>query len=652
LGTDGLLILGETKITYFNDLTKATKTKNLAEATIFVAWEQVDNRRYAIADDYGNLYFLMLILDDAGSVSDWQIDLIGQTSRASTLVYLDAGLIFVGSHQGDSQLVRIGERQIEIAQTFHNVAPILDFTIMDMGNRSGEGQVSEFSSGQARIVAGSGAFNDGSLRSVRSGVGLEDLGALGEMPGISNLFGIKSHASAEYMDTLLVSFLDETRAFSFAEDGDVEEIAEFKGLAFEESTLLARNVPQGRLLQITTKSARLVDLESGMTVSQWVPTNGKTITAGAANNRFALLSMGGQQVLALDIQQDLSVHSQKEFESENQAACIALPESPDDICVIGFWRNSEISIINIDTLEPVFSTSVATESITVPRSVVLTPLFPDKPPTLVIAMADGHIVTYSMDPRTYELKEKKSTILGSQQASLHVLPREDNVCNVFAICEHASLIYGSEGRIVFSAVTADKATSVCSFDAAAYPGAVAISTSENLSLALVDKERTTHVQTLPVGETVRRLAYSPTLKAFGLGTIHRSLENGEEVVRSNFRLADDILFKELNTYELNTDELVESVMWCQLDDGTGALADRFVVGTAYLDDTQDSAVRGRIIIFGVTDERTLTVITEHSVKGAARCLGVAEGKIVAGLIKTVGNPPGSPQGRTDNEARS
>ena len=152
-------------------------TEPLKEATIFVAWERIDEQRFVFADEYGYLYLFMLVLDDLGQVETWKLDRVGKTSRASILVHLDAGYVFVGSHQGDSQVVRItGEKPLEVTQTFANIAPILDFTIMDMGNRSGEGQANEYSSGQVRFVTGSGAYQDGSLRSVRSGVGLEDEG--------------------------------------------------------------------------------------------------------------------------------------------------------------------------------------------------------------------------------------------------------------------------------------------------------------------------------------------------------------------------------------------------------------------------------------------------------------------------------------------
>jgi DNA damage-binding protein 1 len=215
------------------------------------------------------------------------------------------------------------------------------------------------------------------------------------------------------------------------------------------------------------------------------------------------------------------------------------------------------------------------------------------------------------------------------------VPRGNGLSNVFATCEHPSLIYASEGRLVCSAVTAENATTVCPFDSEAYPGSVAIATSNDLRIALVDTERTTHVQTLKVDETVRRIAYSPGLKAFGLGTIKRILKGGEELQLSHFKLVDEIQFKELDTYALNEDELVECVMRCELPDGSGGMAERFVIGTAYLDEQETVAERGRILILEVTPERVFKLVTEIAVKGGCRCLAMCEGKIVAALIKTI-----------------
>ena len=166
---------------------------------------------------------------------------------------------FVGSHQGDSQVVKIQEQGVEVVQTISNIAPVLDFTIMDMGSRAGEGQTNEYSSGQARIVTGSGAFQDGSLRSVRSGVGLEEQGLLGGMSHATDLFSLRSSAAAGNVDLLVVSFVDETRLFQFHSDGEVEEKADYMGFFMSECTLLAADLPSGRLLQVTVSSVRLID---------------------------------------------------------------------------------------------------------------------------------------------------------------------------------------------------------------------------------------------------------------------------------------------------------------------------------------------------------------------------------------------------------
>ena len=641
----GLLVIGETSIGYYNDETGELQVEPLEEATIFVAWERIDSQRFVLADDYGRLYLFMLVLDERNRVLSWKLDAIGQTSRASVLVYLDAGYVFVGSHQGDSQVIRIAEKSMEIVQTFSNIAPVLDFTVMDMGNRSGEGQTNEYSSGQARIVTGSGAYQDGSLRSVRSGVGLEDVGLLGEMEHVSNLFSLKSNPSSDYVDTLLVTFVNESRVFKFDPQGEVEEVEEFASLALDETTLAAANISQGRVVQVTNGRARLCDLDGGMVVSEWIPFGGQQITAAAINDSHVLVSLGGVKVVSLTLlapshrvgpsfaDGGLQIIKDRTFGTESQVACVALPPGSSPICFIGFWKESGLAICSLDTLEAVKTVQISEDS--VPRSLLLTQIFPDQPPTLFAALADGNVVTYSFHPSTNELSGRKSIVLGTREATFRALPRGEGLFNVFATCEHSSLIYASEGRLVYSAVTAEKATTVCPFNSEAYPGSVAIATPEDLRIALVDTERTTHIQTLKVDETVRRIAYSPSLKAFGLGTIKRVLKSGEEFMISHFKLVDEIQFKELDTYPLNEDELLECVISCSLPDGSGGTAERFILGTAYLDDQQATEERGRIIVLEVTPERSLKLVTSLAVKGGCRCLAICDDKIVAALIKTI-----------------
>lgn len=624
---------------YVNDANNETKSINLNEPTVFVAWASISDDRYILADDYGKLYLLDLTVTDQKVTGDMHIRNVGVASRATCLVPLSNDYIFLGSHQGDSQVIRIDLHRgsVQLVQKIPNIAPILDFTIMDLGSRAGDVQMNEYSSGQARIVTGSGAFQDGSLRSVRSGVGLEDQGILAEIDGIRDLFSLRSSSSTELVDTLVVSVLDETRIFKFSPEGDIEELDEYKGFLLTESTLVAANVSGDRIIQISTSSVRLIDSEGGTVLGQWTPPNNKSITDASANDDRILLSVGGTSLFVLDIGAELTVIAEKSLGNDSQIACVTVPSAISGIGIIGIWQGASISVVTLSTLDIVHTEVVGEPGeASVPRELLLAHVLADQPPILFVAMADGAVVSFSVNTVDLSLSAKRSTILGTQEARLRALPREDGLFNIFATCEHPSLIYGSEGRLIYSAVTANEAVCVCNFNTEAYPGSIMVATSKELKIALIDEERRTHVRDLPLGETVRRVAYSTKLKAFSVGTIKRTLKDGTEIVKSHIKLVDEILFDLLDTYDLDEDELVESVIRVELSDSVGeGPVERFIVGTGYLDNERDESVRGRIIIFEVDDDRKLKVVTELTVKGACRCLSILNGNIAAALIKTV-----------------
>lgn len=583
----------------------------------------------------------MLILDSNNAVQSWKLDKLGDIPRASVLVYMGGGVTFIGSHQGDSQLIRITEGSFDVIQTFANIAPILDFTIMDLGGRAvGESQTHEFSSGQARIVTGSGAFNDGSLRSVRSGVGMEEVGVLGSMEHITDLWALRVACPEEFSDTLLVSFVDETRIFHFTPDGEVEEKDEFMGLGLAESTLLAANLPNGRILQVTEWNVRVAELDGGMIIWEWSPASRKAITAASSNDDHLVLMVGGQILMIFDIRGDIKVAGEKDFGTDTQVSGVTVTASPARSCILCLPQTAEVAVMSLADLTIRHRTSLGEPGDAVPRSVLVAEVLPDNPATLFVSMADGSVFSFSFNATDFSLTSMSKLTLGSEQPSFKKLPRGDGLYNVFATCEQPSLIYAVEGRIVYSAVNSDQASRICHFNSEAYPGSIALATPSELKIALVDAERTTQIQTLEIGETVRRVAYSTSERAFGIGTIQRTLEDGAEVIASRFMLADEIMFRELDVYNLNKDELVESVIRAQFLDGKDSegnelFRDLFVVGTSYLDDLGEGSIRGRILAFEVTADRQLGKVAEMPVKGACRALAIVQDKIVAALMKTV-----------------
>ncbi|KAJ5559128.1 hypothetical protein N7535_009008 [Penicillium sp. DV-2018c] len=636
----GLIVLGETSIKYIDDNANDVITRNLDEATVFVAWEKVDSQRWLLADDYGRLYFLSFILNNQGGIDDWKLEHLGKTTRASVLVYLGGGMLFVGSHQGDSQVLRLDGTSFEVIQTLSNIAPILDFTIMDLGNRTNESQTHEFSSGQARVVTGSGAFDDGTLRSVRSGVGMEDLGVLGEMEHVTDLWGLSTRSGDDFLDTLIVTFVDETRVFQFSPDGEVEELDHFLGLSLSDNTLLATRLQDGRILQVTERRVLVADIESGMVTFEWATPSHKLITAAAANEDYLVLVSNGQVVVSFDISGDPHLIGDKDFGADQQISGLTVPSTPNGVFIAGFPQSARVSLVAIKDFAVLRTESLGPTGESFPRSVLVAEVLADADPTLFISMADGSVITFSLNPRDCSLSKMNKLILGSEQPTFKKLPKGDGLYNVFATCENPSLIYGSEGRIIYSAVNSEGASRICHLNTEAFPDSIAVATEKELKIALVDKERTTQIQTLPIGSTVRRVAYSPSEKAFGIGTIDRKLEDGVEVIKSQFVLADEIMFRGLDALELGPDELVESVIRAELPTGkfsNGKLItkDRFIVGTAFADEAQEESIRGRILILEVDHGRKLSQVAELQVKGACRALAMMGNHVVAALVKTV-----------------
>ncbi|KAL2444016.1 DNA damage-binding protein 1a [Exophiala dermatitidis] len=644
----GFLILGDHAIRYVDrGLTNVITQPLQDNATIWTCWTKIDDRRWLLADDFGRLFFLMIEIS-GGEVSSWRLDTVGVASKATCLVYLDEGYVFVGSHSGDSQVVHIEEEGVRVVQSFANIAPILDFTIMDLGRgaEAGGQQALEFSSGQARIVTASGAWQDGTIRSVRSGVGLEELGTIGELSHITDLWGLSSTGQSDVQDVLVVSFVTETRVFKFDSEAAVEEVDEFHHLELSQPTLLAANLPDRKLVQVYETGLRITDLESNMLTLEWKPPDSAAkITAACANSVHLLVVEGGHTLHVFHASNNEAKPTvSKSFPLDSQISSVTVADSQSNVCIVSFWQTASVAIIDLHSLDTLYTQTLGTPGTDIPRSVLVAHVLPDAPPTLFIAMADGTVLSYSVDLAKHSLSGMTRILLGTEPVVFKQLPKDNspdsNLSNVFASCEQPSLIYSSEGRIIYSAVNAESASRVCNFNCEAYPEAIAMATPTELKLALIGKERTTQLQTLSIGETVRCLTYEPTAKMFAMGCIRRIMEGGTEALLSSVKIADEVSFKELDSIELQDRELVECIVSTgsfDTEDESKGYGDMFVVGTSILeeDDAGEEVTKGRILVFEVNKEKKLKAVTQIKVKGACRSLAMCDGKIVAGLVKTV-----------------
>ncbi|KAF9971393.1 DNA damage-binding protein 1a [Actinomortierella ambigua] len=692
----GLLVIGDHAITYLNRLLNSAPRSITIRTTAMRAYGAVDDQgtRYLLGDHRGQLYVLVLIIKhehvggssasaSSGSrtishVVDLKLEPLGTTSIPEAIVYLDNNHLFVGSHLGDSQLIRLHEdvdehgEYIEVVETFTNIGPVLDFDVVDL-----EGQ------GQGQIVSCSGAFKDGALRIVRNGVGLNDKAIL-ELPGIKNVWSLRSSLQSEYENTLVLGFLNSTRIVRVTAESEMVQ-EEMDGFLTETTTLLSCNVQKGLLLQVTYSAVRLIappeHIQAGL-ISEWRPANGAQISIASANATQCLVAVGGSTLVYLKIGSD-SIEEERQKTFQNEIACIDVSSisSPDgssaQFGAIGLWTNIKVLLVRLPTLETISAYDLPGEIL--PRSLLLTRF--EGSPYLLVGLGDGQLLTFALDLATGPtLSTPKRISLGTQPILLRLIStsKDDgsstsamstasssspspssSSSHVFACSDRPTVIHSSNRKLIYSNVNLKQVTAVSSFHCEAFPNALAIVGSEGegfLRVGSIDEFQELHVQTFPIHESGRGIAYLPGRKCFGVislkevtGTTTASgsaegaaaaggsstvpegisrlrAEQEDEDEVGYVRLHDDQTFDLLHSYELDKFEMPLSITSVTF---TGDGANYLAVGTAISEPEEEEPSKGRILVFDMSESNQLKLVAEVKVNGGVFAIRDFNGKLLA-----------------------
>ncbi|KAI8360101.1 DNA damage-binding protein 1-like protein [Mortierella sp. GBAus27b] len=655
----GFLALGEYAISYFNPSLPIPPRSITIEATILQCYNRVDDQgiRYLLGDHRGMLYILVLILENsAGSSSaqsnrplqvvDLKFEKLGTTSIPEAIVYLDNDHVFIGSHLGDSQLVLLhtepdqnGE-YLEIMETFTNIAPISDFEVVDL-----EGQ------GQGQIVACSGAFKDGSLRIVRNGVGINDRAVL-ELPGIKGLWPLKESLDATTEDTLVMSFLNSTRVVRVTPDVEMVQ-EELEGFLNDSPTLLSGNVQANLILQVTPESVRLIappqHIQAGL-ISEWKP-DGQLISVAAMNGTQCLVAVGGKTLVYLDIGSEV-VREVGRTTFDNEIACIDVTSidsgnrHASDVCSVGLWTNIKVMLIRLPTMQILSSHDLPGEIL--PRSLLLSRF--EGVPYLLVGLGDGQLLTFALDAALSTLPTPKRISLGTQPILLRPISSSNGAnaegassSHVFACSDRPTVIYSSNRKLLFSNVNLKQVVTVAPFNCAAFPGALAIVGSDDegvLRIGTIDEFQELHVQSFPLNESPRRIAYIPQRKCFGVISIgitspEPEMVGGTKVVSIDeeelgyVRLHDDQTFDLLHSYEIPRDwkeapQCIATVTFA------GDPTNYIVVGTADYASTEMPR-SGHILVLEISESNQLKLVSELEVKGGVMVVKELQGKLLCGI---------------------
>ncbi|KAF8930905.1 DNA damage-binding protein 1a [Dissophora ornata] len=652
----GLLVIGEYSISYFNPTQPSTARSITINATIIQCHNRVDDQgvRYLLGDHRGMLYILVLILNNSpGSSSshpnrqfqvvDLKLECLGTTSIPEAIVYLDNDHVFVGSHFGDSQLVLLhteadqnGE-YLEVMETFTNIAPVTDFDVVDL-----EGQ------GQGQIVASSGAFKDGSLRIVRNGVGINDRAVL-ELPGVKGLWSLKANLEATSEDTLVMSFLNSTRVVRVTPDAEMVQ-EEMEGFLSESRTLLSGNVQANLILQVTPESVRLIappqHIQAGL-ISEWKPPSGQLISMASMNGTQCLVAVGGMTLVYLDVGSE-AVHEVRRTTFENEIACVDVtsidPANPhaSQVCAVGLWTDIRVVLVRLPTMEIIASHGLPGEIL--PRSLLLSRF--EGVPYLLVGLGDGQLLTFALDAALSTLPIPKRISLGTQPIMLRQISSSRGgtggaSSHIFACSDRPTVIYSSNRKLLYSNVNLKQVATVASFNCEAFPNALAIVGSDDegvLRIGSIDEFQELHVQSFPINESPRRIAYLASKKCFGVLSIRivngqpepvagTSLVTCDEAELGFVRLHDDQTFDLLHTYELQRDEAPQCITAVTF---AGDTTSYVAVGTA---DTASDGLptKGRILILEVFETSQLKLVSELEVKGGVMSIKEFQGKLLCGI---------------------
>ena len=322
----GVLLLGERSITYFND----NKSKSIAIKPMLIrAYAHIgqDASRMLFADHSGRLWLLLLLLSpDGKSLLDFKLELLGETSAAATLAYLDNNVVFIGSTSADSQLIRLCPEKdpssgdyLQLLENYTNIGPIVDMTTVEIDrvahsssshtqqshqsqqqstsahamNYYNASQTPMPNASQTQLVSCSGAFKDGSLRIIRNGIGIAEHAQL-DLEGIQRVFALPSSdesssdmqidSDAAYLPAeklLFLSYVSETRLLKISGE-ELEEVL-LPGSSLAEPTLFAS--PLGTLphliVQITPIAVYVIDTLKKKQVAVWKPSS-KTVASDSS----------------------------------------------------------------------------------------------------------------------------------------------------------------------------------------------------------------------------------------------------------------------------------------------------------------------------------------------------------------------------------
>ncbi|KAI8064743.1 CPSF A subunit region-domain-containing protein [Gongronella butleri] len=617
----GVLVVGEYTIGYYNPIHSDTViVAQSMDAIVVTSYTFIGHQKCVLGDSLGVLY--LLTLSGSNFVDEVHIQYLGEASISSCLVYLDNDLLYVGSMQGDSKVVKLvsdenARMSINDVQEFANLSPITDFCLFDLDKQ-----------GRHTMVCTSGVHRDGSLRVVQSGLGFLERAVM-PIFGVQNVFPLAIDTEGRQHNALVVSTMAGTRVFHQA-DATSKAMVELTALAdleFNVPTFDARTLANGDMVQVTPTSLRLMKASyNGIMVKQWQPPAGAVIMMAVVSDNYCVLSCVGHLV-CIDIgHHDVVEISDRKMDHEVSSLSIMEGGSVSESYVtVGFWHGDNVQILSLETLQTKEKATVANA---VPHSMLFQKLEDKR--YLFVALGDGKVMHYTLNEQM-ELGNQSTITIGTRSVSLHAFAIHGQNA-VFCASDRPTIITSVRGRLVYSAVNLKNITGFTLFNNPLWPESLMMMTDEAILVGYMDPIRKLHVTKIPLENKMgRRIAYHAESQTLLVGTsqLHRDPDNGRETNTGWIHQYDAKTFQELGKTDLKPRELVESICVAPLWDD---FQQYVFVGTVLPKGEGDKEKHfGRVLMFHFGPDHRLQLLDAVEVPGVVYAMKPYKNSLVVGV---------------------
>eukprot|EP00042_Codosiga_hollandica_P058516 m.883598 g.883598 ORF g.883598 m.883598 type:complete len:1092 (+) comp59884_c0_seq2:68-3343(+) len=582
--TGGCIIVGSSAITYFSAQGEFAVGVSTTAYTCFGRID-ADGSRVLLGTLDGELHLVVLERDANADIRGIRFARLGRTVAASSLAYVDEGVVFVASLFGDSKVIKLSTTEVadgrffEELASFSNIGPIIDMCVMELDRK-----------GQTQVVTCSGARQDGSLRIIRNGIGILE-GATLDMPSLQGIWALRHQEATPKHDLLALSFLDQT-AF-LAINGEELEGVSIEGASSTTATLFCGNVSPLHWTQVSESSVRLISCSTGTLAGEWIPPNGRPISSCAAAGSLLLVASAADLFL-LDLSDNIVLVTSAVLQQE--ISCVDLQiasEGRPEYAAVGLWTDLTVRLLRIPSLEEI--SQLALGGTVIARSLALTEF--DGVRYLLTALGDGSLQHTVISPASYDFGESKKVTLALQPIELRRFPHNGST-HVFASSDRPCVIYSNHKQLLFSSVNVQEVKRVCALDAEAFPNSLVLVNSTGLTIGKIDEIQKLQIDSVPLGESPLRVAHQASSQTICVATLDESRSTETCEGASYLRLFNSFTFERLDSVALKAQESPSCIISCSL-----AETPYFVVGTAIVNSQEDEPSVGFISVYSVVDAR-------------------------------------------------